>query len=124
MKTSRTSRPSPGSPNISSASSCTRAARAGAARGGSGTSPASAGVAHGGAGDRGALELQRLGDPPRQLQAARGRRAQCGEASGEQTARGTLRLEDRAQREQVVAQRLERVGALAAELESAQRPGE
>ena len=66
----------------------------------------------------------RLGHPLGQLDAMLGGRAQRGEPPGEQAAGGPLGLEQRAQGEQMVAERLVGVGALAAQLEAPQRPRE
>ncbi len=82
-------------------------------------------VLDGGPRDHGALERDRL---ERALASSSSRRSGVAHSAarrpGKQPAGGALRLEQRAQRQQVVAERLERAVALAAELEASQRPGE
>ena len=79
-------------------------------------------VLHGGAGDRVALQGDRLQHPPRQAGALPGHGAQRRQPAREQPAGGALRLQQRPQREQVVAQRLQFRGAFAAHLEAGERP--
>ncbi len=76
------------------------------------------------AGDHRALERDRLGDARGQPGALLGRGAQRRHAPGEQAAGRPLRLEQRTQREQVIAETLVGALALAAELKAPQRPGE
>ena len=76
------------------------------------------------AGDHVTLELERARDDGRELPSALGQRAEGGETSREHAARRALGLEQRTEREQVVAQRLALELALATHLEAPQRPCE
>ncbi len=71
-----------------------------------------------------ALELERASDRRRQLAATLGQRTERRQAPGEDSARGTLGLEQRSKREQVVAERLRLALALATQFEAPERPRE
>ncbi len=77
-----------------------------------------------GARDRGPLESDRLHGPLGEREPPLGGGAERGEAPGQHPARRPLGLEHRPQREEVVAQRLEQIRALAAHLETTQGPGQ